>query len=127
MDDGLRFVPSRVEGLPDVTEAAVFPDRLELCSAGKWLSFPFTEMVEWSRPDWLWRLIARFGWRKQFLPVGERDWFHAPADRFFRFFSSPSVVMYMPDEPVETKYAETWFYRVQETMFRGGFNTWDLG
>lgn len=33
----------------------------------------------------------------------------------------------MPDEPVETKYAETWFYRVQEIIFRGGFNTWDLG
>lgn len=34
---GLRFVPSRVDGLPDVTDVAVFPDRLELLSAGKWV------------------------------------------------------------------------------------------
>lgn len=34
--DRLRFVPSAVEGLLGVTEAAVFPDRLALLSEGKW-------------------------------------------------------------------------------------------
>jgi hypothetical protein len=127
MEEGLRLVPSRVEGLPEVTEIVVFPDRLELCSAGEWLSFPFAEMVEWPRPAWFWRLLARLGWRQRFLPVGERDWFHPPADRFFRFFTSPRVVVYMPDEPADTSYGDTCFRRVQDVMFRGGFNTWDLG
>jgi hypothetical protein len=125
--DGLRFVPSRVEGLPDVTEAIVFPNRLELCSAGTWLAFSFNEMAEWPRPAWLRRLFARLGWRPQFLPVGQRDWFHPPADRFFRFFTSPQIVVYMPDEPADTSYGKTWFRRVQDVMLQGGFHTWDLG
>jgi hypothetical protein len=127
MKEGLRFVPSRVEGLPEVSEAAVFPDRLELCSSGKWVSLRFQDMVEWPRPAWLWRLFARFGWRRRLLPVGERDWFHPASGRFFRFFTSPRIVVYVPDEPEETSYASTWFRRVQDVMLRGGFTTWDLG
>jgi hypothetical protein len=127
MEEGLRLVPSRVEGLPEVTEVVVFPERLELFSAGEWLTFPFAQMVEWPHPAWLWRLLSRIGWRQRFLPVGERDWFHPPAERFFRFFTSPRVVVYMPDEPAEISYGDTWFRRVQDVMFRGGFNTWDLG
>ena len=34
METCLRFVPSRVEGLPDASEAAIYPDRLELLCAG---------------------------------------------------------------------------------------------
>jgi hypothetical protein len=127
MEQGLRLVPSRVEGLPEVTEVVVFPDRVELCSAGEWLSFPFAQMAEWPRPAWLWRLLSRLGWQRRFSVVGERDWFHPPADRFFRFFTSPRVVVYMPDEPAETSYADSWFRRVQVVMLRNRFNTWDLG
>jgi hypothetical protein len=127
MEEGLRFIPTRVEGLPEVTEAAVFPDRLELCSAGKWVCFRFVEMVEWPHPAWLWRLLARFGWRRRSMLVGERDWFHPPSGRFFRFFTSPRIVVYMPDEAAETNYGSTWFRRVQDVMERGGFTTWDLG
>ena len=32
---GLRFVPGRVDGLPDVIEVAFYLDRLESCSAGR--------------------------------------------------------------------------------------------
>ena len=112
---GLRFVPSRVEGLAEVTEVAVFPDRLDLCSAGKWLSFPFAEMAQCPRPAWLWCLLARLRWRQPFLPVGERDWFRPPTDRFFRFFTT-RIVVYMPDEPAETSYGDAWFRRVQDVM-----------
>jgi len=127
MEQGLRLVLSRVEGLPEVTEVVVFPDRVELCSAGEWLSFPFAEMAEWPRPAWFWRLVSRLGRRRRLLAVGERDWFHPSADRFFRFFTSPRVVVYMPDEPAETSYGDSWFRRVQVVMLQGGFNTWDLG
>jgi hypothetical protein len=36
----LRFAPSRVEGLADVSEVAVFPDRLELKAGGQVGSVP---------------------------------------------------------------------------------------
>ena len=34
---GLRFIRSRVRGLPDVTEVAVHTDRLEVRSSGGWI------------------------------------------------------------------------------------------
>ena len=33
----IRFVPSRVGGLSDVSEVVVRPDRLELLSGGQWV------------------------------------------------------------------------------------------
>jgi hypothetical protein len=127
MTTELRFVPSRVEGLPDVSEVAVFPDRIELLSAGTWMSFPFERMARYPKPKWLWRFLARLGWWKGFVPVGDRDWFHPPKDRYFRFYSSPAVIVYMPDEPVGLNYADTCFRHVQDMMIRGGYHTWDLG
>jgi hypothetical protein len=124
---GLRFVPSRVEGLPDVTEVGVYPDRLELLSAGRWVSFRFADIAEWPRPAFLWRWLARLGWRPSRLPVGERDWFHPPSERFFRFSTQPRIVVSMPDEPAETSYGSTLFRRVQDVIQEGGFSTWDLG
>src|SRR5438874_3478882 len=118
---GLRFIPSRVEGLPDVTEVAVYPGRLELLSAGWWVSFRLADIAAWPRPAFLWRRLARLGWRPRWLPVGERDWFHPPAKRFFRFYTQPRVVIYMPDEPAETGYGSTLFRRVQDVMLEGGF------
>ncbi len=123
----LRFVPSRVEGLPDVTEVAVYHDRLELLSAERWVSFQFADLAVWPRPAFLRKWLARLGLRPRWLPVGERDWFHPPSERFFRFYTRPRIVVYMPDEPVETNYGDTLFRRVQDVMLEGGFNTWDLG
>jgi hypothetical protein len=71
--------------------------------------------------------LARLGWRPRWLPVGKRDWFHAPSERFFRFDTRPSIVVYMGDEPTDTDYGSTLFRRVQDVMLEGGFNTWDLG
>ena len=122
----LRFLPSRVEGLADVTEVVVFPDRLEACSAGRQVTIRFGAIAAWPRPAWLWRLLARLGWRPRWLPVGERDWFHAPPDRFIRFFSSPPLTLYMPDER-GVPYPQTVFRRLQDVLLQGGFSTWDLG
>ena len=126
-DGGLRFTPSRVEGLADVTEVAVFPDRLELCAAGRWVSFRLDDIAEWPRPVWLRRTMARLGYPPAWLPVGKRDWFHPPAERFFRFFTEPPITVYMPDEPPETPYPQTLFRRVQDVLQAGGYSTWDLG
>lgn len=121
------FVPSRVEGLPNVYQVAVYPDRLELLSAGRWMSFRFEEIAKWPFPRFLWWWLARFGWRPRWLPVGERDWFHPPSERFFRFYTQPRMTIYLPDEPEGTGYGETLFRRVQDVMLEFGFQTYDLG
>jgi len=123
----LRFVPSRIEGVPDVSEAAVFPDRLELKSGDRRLVYPFASMARWPRPVWLWRLLAHIGVRPRSLPVADRDWFHAPPDRFFAFYTSPRLVVFMPTDELADGYAETYFARIQQIIREGGFDTFDLG
>jgi len=70
-EDSLRFVPSAVEGLPGVTEAVVFPDRLELLSGGQWVVIRFGDIA---RPY--------SGDLEDRPSVADRDWFHPPAGRF---------------------------------------------
>jgi hypothetical protein len=123
----LRFVPSRVEGLPGVAEVAVYPDRVELLSAGRWVSFHFADIASWPRPAWLRRRLAHFGWRPRWRPVGQRDWFQPPSERFFRFNTQSPIVISMADEPRETDYGRTLFRRIQDVMLEGGFSTYDLG
>jgi len=127
-EESLRFVPSAVEGLPGVTEVAVLPDRLELLSNGRWVKVRFLDIARWHRRGWLYRPLARLGLGVRGWPsVADRDWFHPPAERFFRFFTAPPVTVYMPDEPRETSYGRTMFRRVQDVMAAGGFGTFDLG
>jgi hypothetical protein len=124
----LRFVPSAVDGLPLVSEVAVFPDRLELLSESKWVIIRFLDIARWYRFGWLYGPLARLGWGVRGWPsVGDRDWFHPPSGRFFRFFTEPPVTVYMPDEPRDTDYGSTIFRRVQDVIRAGGFVTSDLG
>ena len=125
-DAVLRFVPSRVGGLPDVSEVLIRPDCLELVSAGRPVVFRFVDIAQWPRPRWLRRGLYRFGWRPGWLPVADRDWFHMPPDRFFRFYTEPVVTVFMPaDEPPERD--RSTFLRMQEVLWVGGFHTVDLG
>ncbi len=98
-ETSLQFVPSNVVGLPVVTKVAVFPDRLELLSDGKWVVIRFLDIAKWYRRGWLYRSLARLGWGVRDWPsVADRDWFHPPAGRFFQFYSEPAVTVFMPDE-----------------------------
>ncbi|MDB5342633.1 MAG: hypothetical protein JWP89_1010 [Schlesneria sp.] len=126
--DSLRFIPSAVEGLPGVTEVAVHPDRLELLSEGEWVVVRFLDIAQWYRLGWLYWPLARLGFRVRGFPsVADRDWFHPPAGRFFRFFSVPPVTVRMPDESPETTYGQTMFRKVQDVLAVGGYGTVDLG
>ncbi|WP_406694625.1 hypothetical protein V5E97_26525 [Singulisphaera sp. Ch08] len=125
--DCLRFIPSRVEGLPEVAEVIVYPDRLELLSAETSLVFRFAEIAQWPRPAWLRKRLFRFGWRPRWLPVGDRDWFHPPRDRFFTFYTEPPITVFLTDEDREMGYGETLFRQVQDVIESGGFATYDLG
>jgi hypothetical protein len=126
-EECLRFVPSRVEGLADVSEVAIYSDRLELLSAGKWVAFRFTDIATWPRPAWLRKSLCRLGWRPRWLPVADRDWFHAPRDRFFAFYTRPPIVVYLADEDQAVGYIETLFRRIQAVISAGGFSTSDMG
>ena len=122
----LRFTPSRVVGLPEVTEVVVHCDRIEVKSAGNRLSFRFTDLARWPRPTWLHRILFRMGRRRYFLAVADRDWFHAGADKFFSFYTNPRLVICMPaDSPEE--YKDSHFFKIQEVLRAGGFETFDLG
>ncbi len=127
-EDVVRFIPSAVEGLPGVTEAAIFTDRLELLSEGRRVVIRFLEIARWPRGAWFHRPLACVGFRVRGRPsVADRDWFRPPAERFFRFYTEPAVTVYLPDEPRELGYGETTFRRVQDVIELGGFGTFDLG
>ena len=126
-EPSLRFVPSRVEGMPDVSEVVVRPDRLELRSADGWVVFAFVEMARWPRPAVLWQSLSRFGCRPRRLPVADRDWFHPPRERSFLFYADPPLKVFLADEAGDIGYGETLFRRVQDVIESGGFNTCDLG
>ena len=126
--ESLRFVPSSVTGLAAVTEVAVFPDRLELLCEGAWVVFHSLDIARWPRRGWLYRPLARLGFGVRGRPlVADRDWFHPPAERFFRFSTTPPVTVSMPDEPWDAEYGQTLFRRVQDVLAAGGFGTFDLG
>ena len=127
-ENTLRFVPSAVVGLPGVAEVALFPDRLELLSAGRWIEIRFLDVARWNGFGWLFCPLARLGWRVCGWPsVADRDWFHPPAERYFRFYTKPTITVYLPEEPRETPYLQTIFRRVQNVISLGGFTTQDLG
>lgn len=126
-EQSIRFAPSGVDGLSDVSEVVVFPDRLEVKSADRWLVFEFAAIAEWpDRPAWLWRLRRWLGLRPRFLLVADRDWFYPNEKKYFAFYTKPKLVVYMPaDSP--TEYFQSHFVRIQEVMRQGGYSTNDLG
>lgn len=128
MSDGrLQFVPSRVEGLPEVTSVTVFPDRIELASAAGVVTHRFADIARWPEPAFLWRLLYRLGVKPRWLPVADRDWFHEPADMFFAFYTKPRLKVCMPRDESKDDYGSSYFVRMQNVLREGGFQTFDLG
>ena len=120
-DDQLQFVPSRVEGIADVTSVTVFPDRIELASAACVVMHRFTDIARWPSPAPLWKLLYRLGVKPRWLPVADRDWFHEPADMFFAFYTKPPLKVCMPRDESKEEYGSSYFVRVQNVLRRGGF------
>jgi hypothetical protein len=111
-----------------VTAVTVFRDRLQLLSDSKSVIICFIDIARWYRLGWLYRPLTRLGLRVRGWPsVADRDWFHPPAARFFRFYTVPPLTVYLPDEPPETGYGQTMFRRAQDILAAGGFSTFDLG
>ena len=123
---GLRFTPSRVEGVRESRRSRSTPTGLELRLAGRWVSFKFEDIAAWPRPVFVRRHLARLGWRPRWLPSREHRSLHPPSERFFRFYTWPPIAVYIPAESEGATNGSTLFHRVQDVLSEGGFATWDL-
>ena len=122
----ISFVPSRVDGFDSVSLVTVEPTRISLLTDDGNQIFTFAAIAQ-RQDSWFARAIRRVTFRKPWPPmIGERDWFHAPPDRFFRFFTDPQITIFMPSNDVQ-EYAPSVFCRAQWVWRSGGFDTWDLG
>ena len=111
--DVVHFRPSRVEGLADVDEVRVHPDRLELRSGGEWISTAFLSFAPGREAD------------SRRVPIGELHFDKSDyAQSHFVFYTTPRIAIYMPaDGPVA--YPDSCFWRVQEVIGAGGFRLYD--
>ena len=124
--DSFSFVPSRVDGLDAVSRVVVERTRITFVTVDSSRSFSFPDIA--SPPGtWFSRLVRRITFRRPWPSmVGERDWFHTPCNRFFRFFTEPQITVYMPRDDAQ-EYGSSCFCRIQYVMLAGGYSTWDLG
>ena len=124
--DSLRFMPSRAEGLPDVQEVVVHPDRIEVETEGRWVTFAFADIArpqEFRAISLLKRMVGKPPWPHL---VADRDWFHPPKDRFFLWYADPPLTTYMPEDET-LDYDTSYFARIKRMVESGGFATYDLG
>jgi hypothetical protein len=122
----VRFRPSRAEGLPDVQEVVVYPDRLEVNTAGSWVTFLFKRIGRRQESRLLSaakRLVGRAPWP---VLVAERDWFYPPRDRYFLWYTDPPLRTFMPEDE-SADHASSYFGRIQMVLASGGYATSDLG
>ncbi len=118
-----RFAPAEVLGLQDVTEVAIYPDRVELCCAGDWRRFnykTFARRQEAAAVNWFKRL---FRCRAAPLVVGEREF--CTERRYVLFFTEPAIRIFTPPD-FDLPYGETYICRINEVLRRGGYATFDL-
>ncbi len=125
--DMLGFVPLAVEGLPGVTEVAVFPDRLELLSEGRRVVLRLLDIARWCRRGRLYRPLAKLGWVRGWPMVADRRWFPRPGVSFFEFYTTPRIVIHVAYDATDDNPLNTVFQRVKQVMAAGGFGTFDLG
>jgi hypothetical protein len=103
----VRFVPSRVEGASDVSEAAVFATRFALKIGDRWQRFEFDS----------------FAGRRRV--VGNISFSRANyTDSFVRFHTEPSITIYMPVEGPRA-YPDSHFWRLQQVVRGGGYELED--
>ena len=67
------------------------------------------------------------GIKPRWLPAADRNWFHRPRDRYIRFYTRAPLTIHMPLDELSGPYDKTWFFRIQEVLDAGGFQTVDLG
>ncbi len=122
-EECVRFTPPEFHGLLDVKEVAIYPDRIEVQTAGQWVSFRFGSFgrrQENVLMSWMKRLFGRI---PRSLLVGEREF--CTRSRYVAFFTNPKLVIYTPPDH-DALYSETYIYRINAMLRMGGYITADL-
>src|SRR6266581_7980222 len=124
--DGVRFTPSRVEGVSGVTEAAIYADRLELKGDRGWVCVPFSDFARRDGPTWLNRVRRFFNKpEKRGHVAGILFSRQHYVDSHIRFLTDPPITLYMPaDGP--TQFPGSHFWRLQAVIRGGGYQVEDL-
>jgi beta-glucosidase/6-phospho-beta-glucosidase/beta-galactosidase len=88
--NAIRVVPTRTEGLPEVTEVIFYHDRVTACSAGQWVVMPFAPVARWPRPVWLRKALAWVGYPPPWRLIADRDWVATATESLFVFYYTPT-------------------------------------
>jgi len=118
---GVRFVPSRVDGVSGVREVAVFPDRLEVLGDRGWVAVPFADFAQGAEKRGFFTRNPKLGRVGAILYSTEKY-----ADSHIRFLTDPPITIYMPaDGP--TQFPNSVFWRIQRTITAGRYEVIDSG
>ena len=121
----LTVIPSKVEGIDHIHKIIVHPDQLEIYRSEGTLRINFAQIA---RPQG--SVFYRFMQRAigKTLPslVADRNFFARPNERWFAFYTEPELRIFMPnDESIE--YPSSYFFRIQQAIRSGGYDTYDCG
>ncbi len=110
-----HFKPTKVDGLPEVTEVFVDPTGLELKTAGAWIDVRFEEIAVRGRPHVLWKVLGRMGLRLGAPVVGE--WTSPQVARLgLVFYTTPRLVVQLSEaDPVKIA------RRIETVVALGGY------
>ncbi len=91
-----------------------------------WQRIDYASIARSQEPRWI--ALLRRALRRRPTPrlVADRDWFKAPHDRSLTLYTEPPLLICMPDdEPVD--HEESYFWRLQQVIRSGGYDTCDGG
>ncbi|MDE2509075.1 MAG: hypothetical protein KGM43_17870 [Planctomycetota bacterium] len=110
-----HFKPTKVDGIPEVTEVFVDPTGLELKTSGAWIDVRFDEIAVGGRPRILWKILRQMGLRLGTPVVGE--WTSPQvASLGLVFYTAPRLVVQLPEaDPVNIG------RRIETVVALGGF------
>src|SRR3954454_9246626 len=117
---GVRFVPSRVDGVSGVREVAVFADRLEMLGGRGWVSVPFADIARHPiEPPTIFERLFRVD-RYRPPVIGIRFSKERYTDSHIRVLTEPPITLYMPaDGP--TQFPDSTFAQILQRTRAGDY------
>ena len=122
----VKFTPSRVDGIASVSSVTVLPDSLELETLDGTQQIQFRKIGRRQESLLMHGIKRLCGIEPSAVMVADRNWFRAPQDRYFRFYTDPRLTVYMPSDD-SVNYTESVFFQIQAVVRQGGYATFDLG
>jgi hypothetical protein len=109
-----------------VPEVAIYSDRVELHTPSACTAFQFDKiarrhkniLVRWSR--WLKSLVTQTWFTSA---IGEREF--CTGNRYVAFYTNPTLKIFTPPDS-DAPYAETYIFRINAVLRRGGYGIYDL-